>query len=67
MGESGGGMNRNYLEYCNNCNSQFKVTDETERDYEVELMYCPFCGSDIDDPDFEDEMIDWEEDENNNL
>ena len=30
-------------------------------------MYCPFCGSDIDDPDFEDEIIDWEEDENNNL
>jgi len=25
-------------------------------------MYCPFCGSDIDDPDYIDE-IEWEEDD----
>jgi len=65
MGESGGGMNRNYLEYCNNCNSQFKVTDQTEREYEVELMYCPFCGIELDIQ--EEEVEKWEDEEYDEL
>jgi hypothetical protein len=47
---------------CDSCEAEFRMKHTMdERKYRV--MYCPFCRNDIDDPDFEDEIIDWEEDE----
>ena len=48
---------------CVSCEAEFAIKHNMD-DYHYRIMYCPFCGSDIDDPDFEDEIIDWEEDEN---
>ena len=52
-------MSRNYLEFCNNCNSDFKVVDSTDREYEVDLLYCPFCGIELDIQEKESE--EWED------
>ena len=41
---------------CVSCEAEFAIKHNMD-DYHYRIMYCPFCGSDIDDPDFEDEMI----------
>lgn len=54
-------MSRVYIEHCQNCISDFKVNDETQRDYEVELFYCPFCGIELDAQE-QVEEIEWSDD-----
>ena len=45
---------------CDSCEAEFRMKHTMdERKYRV--TYCPFCRGDIDDPDFEDEIDDWEE------
>ena len=47
---------------CDSCEAEF-IIKHTMDERQYKIMYCPFCKSDIDDPDFEDELIDWEYDE----
>ncbi len=37
---------------CVSCEAEFAIKHNMD-DYHYRIMYCPFCGSDIDDPDFE--------------
>ncbi len=46
---------------CESCEAEFQLKHSMdERQYKI--MYCPFCRSDIDDPDFEDN-VEWLEEE----
>lgn len=46
---------------CQSCEAEFKIKHSLN-DHQYCILYCPFCGSDIDDPDYMDE-IEWDEDE----
>jgi|TARA_R110000823_G_scaffold298871_1_gene419488 hypothetical protein len=47
---------------CVSCEAEFIIKHSMD-DYHYRVMYCPFCKADIDDPDFEDEIIDWEDED----
>tara|TARA_Y100000592_G_scaffold101194_1_gene186691 strand:+ start:6634 stop:6801 length:168 start_codon:yes stop_codon:yes gene_type:complete len=47
---------------CVSCEAEFTIKHDLD-DYHYQILYCPFCGSDIDDPDFEDDIIDWEDED----
>ena len=53
-------MSKSYIEYCQNCICNFRVNDETQREYEVELLYCPFCGIELD---TQETIVEWEDEE----
>ena len=36
---------------CVSCEAEFAIKHNMD-DYHYRIMYCPFCKSDIDDPDF---------------
>ena len=48
--------------YCGTCKIHFTIEwDEDESPDFLEIEYCPFCGSEINDTDKEDYNTDWEE------
>ena len=47
---------------CDSCEAEFLIRHNMNEDY-YSIRYCPFCKSNIDDPDFEDEILDWDDDE----
>ena len=43
---------------CYNCEEEFKVEPVFET--EAEICFCPFCGSELDIQEFEDELDDFD-------
>jgi DNA-directed RNA polymerase subunit RPC12/RpoP len=45
---------------CQSCEAEFRIKHSLN-DHHYRIMHCPFCGGDIDDPNYIDE-IEWDED-----
>ena len=46
---------------CVSCEAEFRIKPSLN-DRHYHIMYCPFCGESIDDPDYVDE-IEWEDED----
>ena len=46
---------------CESCDAEFKISHHMNTTH-YRIMYCPFCGGDIDDPELEAEIEWYEED-----
>jgi len=49
-------LNKHYT--CDSCDAEFNIKHTLDEHY-YEVMFCPFCGSDIEEED-EDEVDDYE-------
>lgn len=49
-------MNKTFT--CDNCDAEFKIKHSLDESY-YEVMFCPFCGADIDEEEEEDEIDDY--------
>ena len=45
---------------CQECEAEFKITHSMD-EYHYQISYCPFCRSEIDDPEFVDEIEEYGE------
>jgi hypothetical protein len=50
------------LVVCESCEAEFVIKHNMDN-YHYKTLYCPFCKGDIDDPNYIDEMPDWNEDD----
>jgi len=46
---------------CNSCEAEFKIAHHMD-EHHYNILYCPFCGGAVDDPEFVDE-VEWDEDD----
>ncbi len=46
---------------CESCEAEFRIKHSLN-DRHYHIMYCPFCGNHIDDPDYIDE-VEWEDED----
>lgn len=44
---------------CNSCDAEFKLKHNLDRTY-YEVNYCPFCGAEIEEEDWDDDRTDYE-------
>jgi len=47
-----------YIKFCDSCDAEFNIKHILDEHY-YEVMFCPFCGSDIEEEE-EDEVDDYE-------
>ena len=46
---------------CESCDAEYKISHQLNTTH-YQIMYCPFCQGDIEDPELEDE-IEWHEED----
>ena len=46
---------------CQSCEAEFRIKHSLN-DRHYHIMYCPFCGSNVDDPDYVDD-IEWSDED----